>query len=105
MKLKRRNDEPDEPIISTSECWAGLRLVQEILGMSGFTRRRAGRGSQESVGILILHRSAPNNITNPTETQKTERPGLLCTRPSRLALCRPSALTESTEVSSNLLRV
>lgn len=31
MKLKRRNDEPDEPIISTSECWAGLRLVQEIL--------------------------------------------------------------------------
>lgn len=31
MQLKPRKDTPYEPIISRSECWAGLRLVQEIL--------------------------------------------------------------------------
>jgi hypothetical protein len=31
MQLKPRKDAPYEPVISRSECWAGLRLVEEIL--------------------------------------------------------------------------
>jgi hypothetical protein len=31
MKLTPRKDKPCEPIISTSECWAGLKLVRHIL--------------------------------------------------------------------------
>ena len=31
MKLTPRKDKPCEPIISTSECWAGLKLVQRVL--------------------------------------------------------------------------
>jgi hypothetical protein len=31
MKVKPRKDKPCEPVISTSECWAGLRLVGLIL--------------------------------------------------------------------------
>src|SRR6202043_3969892 len=32
MKLTTRKDKPSEPIISMSECWAGLQLVRHILG-------------------------------------------------------------------------
>ena len=32
MKLTTRKDKPFEPIVSTSECWAGLKLVCHILG-------------------------------------------------------------------------
>ena len=31
MKLTTRKDKPCEPIISTSECWAGLQLVRHVL--------------------------------------------------------------------------
>jgi hypothetical protein len=31
MKLTTRKDKPCEPTISTSECWAGLKLVCHIL--------------------------------------------------------------------------
>jgi hypothetical protein len=32
MKLTMRKDKPCEPVVSTSECWAGLKLVCHILG-------------------------------------------------------------------------
>jgi hypothetical protein len=42
--MKPRKDKPYEPVISKSECWAGLRLVGHILDGIVETGGRAGAG-------------------------------------------------------------